>query len=102
MVHRAGLRPGGLAFGPNNRLYVLGSSTGMYGFHALHCFNATTGAEIWSGGGNGIFTGIAVGPNDDLYVSRHYPHGVLQFNAETGKLIGPLVRLLDHGREAKE
>ena len=100
-VSRAGLRPNGLTFGPKNRLFV-SSRAGMRGeVSSLYCFDTKTRAIVWSVDHERIFTDVAYGPDDDLYVSCLYPDGVLRFDGETGKLIGPLVAPVDTSEKSK-
>ena len=80
--------PYGLVFGgPNNNLFV---SSPFGNPNAVLEYNGTTGAFITTfASGNGLIepTGLAFGPDGNLYVNSAKSNQVLEFNGTTGAFI---------------
>src|SRR5207247_3466532 len=79
----------GLAFGPNNHLFVC-----SYNTDRVMRYRGTTGAFVGVAAvGSGLAgpTGLAFGPDGNLYVTSYLTNAVLRFDSSTGAFIDNFV-----------
>jgi sugar lactone lactonase YvrE len=93
----------GLAFGPDNNLFVVSSISGGPFDQDVLRFNGVSGAPlpapgqtgaIFVAGGSGGLTGainVAFGPDNNLYVNSLYSNALLRYNGTTGAFIDTFV-----------